>query len=172
MVLLIIIPMKNGYFIGNIPNIFRQTHMIGKIFITLRHHHQNMSATNQWSRSKDKTRVAHAMCKSKPRFVQYDVGKCPICLCWKIHQYVQYVWSRQVKTAAGQEMLGNECYKKCSLLSPQYPYRVREPGSPMLGLFWRWACLKVTVEYLQDFFRSFSKCFFFFRENDEKPSSL
>ena len=26
MVLLIIIPMKNGYFIGNIPNIFRQTH--------------------------------------------------------------------------------------------------------------------------------------------------
>ena len=24
----IIIPMKNGYFIGNIPNIFRQTHMI------------------------------------------------------------------------------------------------------------------------------------------------
>ena len=27
MVLLIIIPMKNGYFIGNIPNIFRQTHM-------------------------------------------------------------------------------------------------------------------------------------------------
>ena len=25
MVLLIIIPMKNGYFIGNIPNIFRQT---------------------------------------------------------------------------------------------------------------------------------------------------
>ena len=28
MVLLIIIPMKNGYFIGNIPNIFRQTHML------------------------------------------------------------------------------------------------------------------------------------------------
>ena len=28
MVLLIIIPMKNGYFIGNMPNIFRQTHMI------------------------------------------------------------------------------------------------------------------------------------------------
>ena len=27
MVLLIIIPMKNGYFIGNIPNIFRQTQM-------------------------------------------------------------------------------------------------------------------------------------------------
>ena len=27
MVLLIIIPMKNGYFIGNVPNIFRQTHM-------------------------------------------------------------------------------------------------------------------------------------------------
>ena len=27
MVLLIIIPMKNGYFIGNIPNIFRQTHI-------------------------------------------------------------------------------------------------------------------------------------------------
>ena len=27
MVLLIIIPMKNGYFIGNIPNIFRQTHL-------------------------------------------------------------------------------------------------------------------------------------------------
>ena len=27
MVLLISIPMKNGYFIGNIPNIFRQTHM-------------------------------------------------------------------------------------------------------------------------------------------------
>ena len=26
MVLLIIIPMKNGYFIGNIPNIFRQPH--------------------------------------------------------------------------------------------------------------------------------------------------
>ena len=25
LVLLIIIPMKNGYFIGNIPNIFRQT---------------------------------------------------------------------------------------------------------------------------------------------------
>ena len=29
MVLLIIIPMKNGYFIGNIPNIFRQAHMDG-----------------------------------------------------------------------------------------------------------------------------------------------
>ena len=29
MVLLIIIPMKNGYFIGNIPNIFRQTHIFG-----------------------------------------------------------------------------------------------------------------------------------------------
>ena len=28
MVLLIIIPFLNGYFIGNIPNIFRQTHMI------------------------------------------------------------------------------------------------------------------------------------------------
>ena len=28
MVLLIIIPMKNGYFIGNIPNIFRQTHIM------------------------------------------------------------------------------------------------------------------------------------------------
>ena len=27
MVFMIIIPMKNGYFIGNIPNIFRQTHM-------------------------------------------------------------------------------------------------------------------------------------------------
>ena len=27
MVLLIIIPMKNCYFIGNIPNIFRQTHL-------------------------------------------------------------------------------------------------------------------------------------------------
>ena len=27
MVLLIIIPMKNGYNMGNIPNIFRQTHM-------------------------------------------------------------------------------------------------------------------------------------------------
>ena len=27
MVLLIIIPMKNGYFIGNIPNILRQAHM-------------------------------------------------------------------------------------------------------------------------------------------------
>jgi len=27
MVLLIIIPFLNGYFIGNIPNIFRQTHM-------------------------------------------------------------------------------------------------------------------------------------------------
>ena len=27
MVLLIIIPMKNGYFIGNIPNIFRQTQL-------------------------------------------------------------------------------------------------------------------------------------------------
>ena len=27
MVLLIIIPMKNGYFIGNIANIFRQTHI-------------------------------------------------------------------------------------------------------------------------------------------------
>ena len=27
MVLLIIIPMKNGYFIGNIYHIFRQTHM-------------------------------------------------------------------------------------------------------------------------------------------------
>ena len=27
LVLLIIIPMKNCYFIGNIPNIFRQTHM-------------------------------------------------------------------------------------------------------------------------------------------------
>ena len=27
MVLLVIIPMKNGYFIGNIPNIFRQTHI-------------------------------------------------------------------------------------------------------------------------------------------------
>ena len=38
-------------------------------------------------------------------------------------------------TAAGQEMFGDQCYKKCSLLSPQYPYRVREPGSPMLGLF-------------------------------------
>ena len=29
MVLLIIIPLFNGYFIGNIPNIFRQTHMAG-----------------------------------------------------------------------------------------------------------------------------------------------
>ena len=28
MVLLIIIPFLNGYFIGNIPNIFRQTHML------------------------------------------------------------------------------------------------------------------------------------------------
>ena len=28
MVLLIIIPFLNGYFIGNIPNIFRQTHVI------------------------------------------------------------------------------------------------------------------------------------------------
>ena len=27
MVLLIIIPFLNGYFIGNIPNIFRQTHL-------------------------------------------------------------------------------------------------------------------------------------------------
>ena len=27
MVLLIIIPFLNGYFIGNIPNIFRQTHI-------------------------------------------------------------------------------------------------------------------------------------------------
>ena len=27
MVLLIIIPFLNGYFIGNIPNIFRQTHV-------------------------------------------------------------------------------------------------------------------------------------------------
>ena len=27
MVFMIIIPMKNGYFIGNIPHIFRQTHI-------------------------------------------------------------------------------------------------------------------------------------------------
>ena len=32
MVLLIMIPMKNGYFIGNIPNIFRQTHIYIYIF--------------------------------------------------------------------------------------------------------------------------------------------
>ena len=31
MVLLIIIPMKNGYFIGNIPNIFRQTQILIQI---------------------------------------------------------------------------------------------------------------------------------------------
>ena len=35
MVLLIIIPMKNGYFIGNIPNIFRQTRMFSVGFIQL-----------------------------------------------------------------------------------------------------------------------------------------
>ena len=34
MVLLIIIPMKNGYFIGTIPNIFRQTHL--QVFAPLR----------------------------------------------------------------------------------------------------------------------------------------
>ena len=35
MVLLIIIPFLNGYFIGNIPNIFRQTHVMysGHIYI-------------------------------------------------------------------------------------------------------------------------------------------
>ena len=33
MVLLIIIPFLNGYFIGNIPNIFRQTHMIWWFFL-------------------------------------------------------------------------------------------------------------------------------------------
>ena len=32
MVFMIIIPMKNGYFIGNIPNIFRQTQMLYKVF--------------------------------------------------------------------------------------------------------------------------------------------
>ena len=31
MVFMIIIPMKNGYFTGNIPNIFRQTHMVEKM---------------------------------------------------------------------------------------------------------------------------------------------
>ena len=34
MVLLIIIPMKNGYFIGNIPNIFRQTQIITKVIMS------------------------------------------------------------------------------------------------------------------------------------------
>ena len=33
MVLLIIIPFLNDYFIGNIPNIFRQTHMLSGCFI-------------------------------------------------------------------------------------------------------------------------------------------
>ena len=28
MVFIVMIPMENGYFIGNIPNIFRQTHML------------------------------------------------------------------------------------------------------------------------------------------------
>ena len=32
MVLLIIIPFLNGYFIGNIPNIFRQTHIENTIY--------------------------------------------------------------------------------------------------------------------------------------------
>ena len=36
MVLLIIIPMKNGYFIGNIPNIFRQTHLFNSVSVHFR----------------------------------------------------------------------------------------------------------------------------------------
>ena len=36
MVLLIIIPMKNGYFIGNIPNILRQTQLDHKVSVSKR----------------------------------------------------------------------------------------------------------------------------------------
>ena len=35
MVLLIIIPFLNGYFIGNIPNIFRQTHISVRIEVKM-----------------------------------------------------------------------------------------------------------------------------------------
>ena len=43
MVLLIIIPMKNGYFIGNIPNIFRQTHMLN-CFLASTYLHEELTS--------------------------------------------------------------------------------------------------------------------------------
>ena len=42
MVLLIIIPIKNGYFFGNTPNIFRQTH-----FLTIQYTHQTATNINK-----------------------------------------------------------------------------------------------------------------------------
>jgi hypothetical protein len=111
-------------------------------FIMLRHHHHHQNSSAYINVLDPKTRhminVYHAHLQMSN---MYDLGRF---------------------TAAGQEMFGDQCYKKCSLLSPQYPYRVRAPGSPMLGLFWRWGCLKVTGNT----FKIFSGlpqngCFFF-----------
>ena len=50
--LMIIIPMKNGYFIGGIPNIFRQTHVAGcsslfSVLVTLVIHLDPLGSTWQ-----------------------------------------------------------------------------------------------------------------------------
>ena len=68
MVLLIIIPMKNGYFIGNIANIFRQTHIWKNTEIStpggdeleelgIGHHHGSASASiPPWGDPRDLTK--------------------------------------------------------------------------------------------------------------------
>ena len=48
MVLLIIIPFLNGYFIGNIPNIFRHTHIIPAKSIATASGHRARSSKSTW----------------------------------------------------------------------------------------------------------------------------
>ena len=81
MVLLIIIPMKNGYFIGNIPNIFRQTQMDTKLplFLGPTLSHWVVQLKSSGSGLKSIVQICKAMAG---RLLAWK-GTCPIGRCWE-----------------------------------------------------------------------------------------
>ena len=75
MVLLIIIPMKNGYFIGNIPNIFRQTHRTRCPALCSQFAMENctLTDTNKY--------IIHEECKAKPK-IHGEYWDLCLCISW------------------------------------------------------------------------------------------
>ena len=126
--------------------------MFGKI-----HHVKTSSSSSkficlhQCPRSKDKT---HDQCVS----------------CTSAN--VQYVWSRQVHCSRPGDVR-RPVLQEVLLVVPTVSLPRSGARFTDVGVVLKMGLFESHREYLQDFFRSSPKwLFFFFRENDEKPSSL
>ena len=105
MVLLIIIPMKNGYFIGNIPNIFRQTHV-------------SWLSVGSWS-----TQTSVSLCSSRSASTS-KVSDSDSCSWWEQSNVIRCHWSGKISCDleifdCNQTGSSSFCNKPCGLNGSQ-----------------------------------------------------